>query len=73
VDAVPHWWEMKSGKRPNAKAALLQATEATDGRVPIAVCKPDRERAYAVMWLDDLLTLMASGAGRYGEEGSEDE
>jgi hypothetical protein len=54
------WIESKRGKRTNPRAALAQAFEASAGKGvwPVAVCKDDRERAMAVLYLDDFLDLL---------------
>jgi hypothetical protein len=69
VEGVPGLWvESKRGKQPNVRAALRQATEDSDGRVPVAVIRDDGEDAFAVLSFDALLALMrvalrhASGA-----------
>lgn len=58
VDSPMVWWEMKRGKLGNPRAALAQAIEATDGRMPIAVIKDDRKEAFAALRLADLLALI---------------
>lgn len=59
VEGVPDCWvECKRGKKPNPRAALQQATEDSDGRIPIAVIRDDGEDAFAVLSLDALLALI---------------
>lgn len=63
VDGVPGYWiECKHGKNTAPKRALRQAEKALEaskikGKVPIAVCKDDRERPMVTMYLDDFLNL----------------
>lgn len=62
VDGVPGLWiEVKAGKKPNPRSALLQAEEARaacPGRcldVAIAVIRDDREEPFVVLrWADFL-------------------
>jgi hypothetical protein len=51
VEETPYWVECKRGK-VNITAALRQAREQTDGRLPIVVYKFDRERVGVAMDLD---------------------
>jgi Holliday junction resolvase len=63
VDGVPEYWiECKHGKNTAPKRALKQAEKALEasrlkGKVPIAVCKDDRERPTVTMYLDHFLNL----------------
>lgn len=63
VDGVPGYWiECKHGKNTAPKRALRQAETALAaskirGKVPISVCKDDRERPTVTMYLDDFLDL----------------
>lgn len=58
VEGLPGaWLEVKRGKLPNVRRALTQATQDSDGRVPVAVVRDDGEDAFAVMSLDALLAL----------------
>lgn len=59
VEGTPFWPECKRGAGSTVDAALAQATEATDGRVPIAVIRRNGKRATASMFLDDYLVLLA--------------
>ena len=59
VDLTPWWIECKRGKKPNPRAALKQATEATDGRPCIVIGRDDREEAWAFMRARDLLDILA--------------
>lgn len=57
---VPRFWvESKHGKRPNPRAALAQAIEASEangnGKTPIAVIRDDRKEAFVCMRLEDFL------------------
>jgi hypothetical protein len=57
---VPYFWvESKHGKRPNPRAALAQAIEASEAngnrKTPIAVIRDDRKEAFVCMRLDDFL------------------
>lgn len=55
IEGTPYWIEVKVGKCPNVRAALKQATEATDGRMPVVVVKDDRREPFVVMRLSDWL------------------
>ena len=60
VDATPFWVEAKHHHRTNIKAALRQAVDtAPHGRIPLAVCKDDRQPAIVSMQLDDFLELVS--------------
>lgn len=55
----PYFWvEAKRGRQPRIRAALSQASEATDGRKPLVVIRDDRRSPFVVMWLDDLLPIL---------------
>jgi Holliday junction resolvase len=62
VDCPKIWVECKVGKRPNIKAALEQAEEASAGaqsdKVPVAICKWDREEPIASMRFDDFVEIL---------------
>lgn len=58
VDGTPFYIECKVGARPNLRAALLQAHNGTDGRMPIAVTKFDREPRMVTLWLEDFLKIV---------------
>lgn len=56
--------EVKTGKKPNPRAALAQAeADAKPGRIPIAVIRDDRNPPYVFMrwqtFLDEFLPLWA--------------
>ena len=59
VDFTPFYIECKKMKRPNVKAALLQAEKNTDGRPCLAITCEDRQPAIASMRLDDFLKILA--------------
>jgi hypothetical protein len=59
VEGTPFWVECKVGARINAHAALQQATAATDGRPPLAICKPDGNPVTVTMLLSDFIKLIA--------------
>lgn len=52
------WSECKRGRRPNIRAALEQAIRDTDGRIPVAVTKADRDQPIASLRLTDFLALV---------------
>ena len=55
------WVEAKRGKRTNIKAALRQAFDAAGAsRIPIAICRDDREDATATLNLIDFLPMLES-------------
>lgn len=58
---VPVWWpELKVGKRPSIRRALLQAEHACPkGRIPIAVVKDDRQPEMVTLRLDDFLEIVS--------------
>ena len=62
VDCPKIWVEGKVGKRPNIKAAIEQAEEASgvanSNKVPVAICKWDRDEPIASMRLEDFLDLL---------------
>lgn len=61
MDGTPYWIEAKRCKRTNIHGAMKQASEATDGRPPLAITKRDREPALVTMeyatWFDLMLCL----------------
>ena len=69
VDCPEIWEECKVGKRPNIKAALEQAEEAssTNGsdKKCVAICKWDREPATATMRLTDFVEILKLAYGEY--------
>lgn len=58
VDCPRFWIEAKRGKKPNPRAALKQAQEATDGRTPVAVIRDDRGEAFVCLSLADFLEMV---------------
>jgi len=59
VECPVFWIEAKRGKRPNIRAALRQANEASSvGRVPLAIVRDDRSEATVTLALDDFLELV---------------
>jgi len=60
VDGTPYWIECKVGKRPNIRAAMAQAQEATDGRTCIVVSHKDRERTMVTMGFETFLELVGA-------------
>lgn len=59
IECPVFWPELKRGKKPNMRAALRQAIEASpDGRIPIAVVRDDRAEATVTLLLDDFLDLL---------------
>ena len=57
VDGTVYWIECKCGKRTNIKAAVKQATEATDGRPIVVISKNDREPILVTMLYEDWYDL----------------
>lgn len=59
VEVPCFWVECKRERRTNPKAALLQAAAATPkGRMPIAICKDDRQEPTVTLLFDDFLELV---------------
>lgn len=69
VEGAPYWIEVKTGKRPNIMAAMQQAREATDGRVPVVFSKRDREKWLVTMESDAWLELLRLAYGKDDAEG----
>ena len=73
VDCPKIWVECKVGKRPNIKAALEQAEEASRGaasdKVPVAICKWDRDAPIASMRFDDFVEILKLAYGGYDDGG----
>ena len=59
VDLTPFWIECKRGKKVNLRAALRQATEATDGRPCLVIGRDDREEAWAFMRAVDMIDILS--------------
>lgn len=55
VEGTPYWIEAKCGARPNVRAAIEQAKEATDGRTILVIVKFDHEEPFVVMGFSDFL------------------
>lgn len=59
VEVPCFWIECKREKRTNPKAALKQAMgDAPKGRIPIAICKDDRQETTVTLLLEDFLDLV---------------
>jgi hypothetical protein len=60
VIGVPGYWiECKVGARPNPLAALRQAENNSNGDIPVAVCKVDRETPTVTLPLADFIALLS--------------
>ena len=61
-DGLPWWVECKVGARVNPVGALEQARQgiaaAESVKLPLAVCKPDRQTPFVALELDDFLRLL---------------
>jgi len=71
VDCPRVFVECKVGKRPNIKAALEQAEQAgknTD-KLPVAICKWDREEPIASMRLHDFINILKLAYGETIDDG----
>ena len=75
VDCPHIWVECKVGKRPNIKAALEQAEEAEanaqTGKVPVAVCKWDRQEPIVSVRLEYFIKLLKSAYGGVSNGGGD--
>jgi hypothetical protein len=60
VDGTPFWPEIKHRKVVNVYAALRQALAATDGRMPVAIWRKDREGINASMLAADYGVMVTS-------------
>lgn len=63
VDGTPWWIEAKRRKRHDVRGAMRQAIDATDGRVPVVVCRWDGDSAddaIVCMRLEDWEALIGS-------------
>ena len=59
IDCPVFWPELKRGKKPNIRAALMQAIAAAPkGRIPIAIVRDDRAKELVTLLLDDFLELV---------------
>ncbi len=59
VECPVFWIESKRGKKPNVRAALVQARAAApQDRIPIAIVRDDHAEAFVSMSLDDFLELV---------------
>jgi len=66
VLAPPFWVEAKRRERLDPIGALKQAErDSVPELIPVAVCKKNRERAVATLYLDDFLLLVKA----YHEKG----
>lgn len=59
VENTPYHFECKVGKRPNIKAAMQQAKEATDGRPCVVVTKQDRQEVLVTINLQLFLEFLS--------------
>ena len=58
------WLEAKTGKLPNPRQALAQATADAAGRaIPMAVIRDDRKPPFVVLPLADMLTILSAAYG----------
>jgi len=70
VIGIPGYWiECKVGARPNPLAALRQAEGNSNGEVPVAVCKVDREGAAVTLPLADFIALLDKAVNKTPAEG----
>jgi len=72
VENTPFWVEVKCGKRPNPRAAMDQAEEATDGRPVLVVVRDNGAgarpaRDFICMRVDDFVGLIERERG-YGDD-----
>jgi hypothetical protein len=59
VEGHPQFWiECKRHKQVGIRAALRQAVRDTDSRMPLAICKDDRQEAIIVMRLNDFMEVI---------------
>ena len=62
MDETPFYIECKAEKKmPSIRGALRQAEAATDGRIPIAICKKDQEEPIVSLRLNHWLHLLEGG------------
>jgi hypothetical protein len=62
-----YWFEVKTGKQPNIRAALRQAIDDSKGRgVPVAVIRDDRKEPMAALRWEDFLKLLEKANGAEG-------
>lgn len=77
VVAPYFWWECKTGAKPNPRAALLQAQEASVGsnKLPVAWIRDDKKKAFVVMDFEDFMTMLIDFFGEHdgSSEASEEE
>ena len=66
VEGTPFWVECKIAQRINIPAAMKQAAAATDGRPPLAICKPDGKPVTATLLLKDFIKLITDLTGAAG-------
>lgn len=65
MDGTPFYIECKAEKKmPSVRGALIQAEEATDGRISVAICKKDREEPIVAMRMNHWLFLLEHGVLR---------
>lgn len=60
VECPIFWIEAKRGKKPNPRAALAQAIDASQGthKIPLAIIRDDHCDAFCVLTLDDMLEFI---------------
>lgn len=65
VMGLPGFWlEVKTGKMPNPRAALAQATlDAQERAIPMAVIQDDRRPAFVALSLRDMITVLKAAYG----------
>ena len=62
ITNTPFYLEIKASKRnPSVAGALEQAEAATDGRMPVAICKKDREEPVVGMRMNHWLYMLEHG------------
>lgn len=58
VEGTPFWVESKLGAKPNVRAALKQAQEATDGRSVLVYVRDDKQEPFFILDAESVAYLL---------------
>lgn len=63
VEGTPFWTEAKLGAKPNVRAAIAQAQEATDGRPILIYVRDDRKQPFFTLDAASMASLLTLAYG----------
>jgi hypothetical protein len=63
IEGTPFWVEAKLGAKPNVRAALAQAQEATNGRPVLVYVRDDKSKPFFVLDAESMEYLLRRAFG----------